>query len=47
MDGASVHNLNALLACGVGWVLVQTKVWKNLFLLLHIPSAFDDLVTWM
>lgn len=31
VDGASVHNLNTSLSCGVGRVLVQTKVWKNLF----------------
>ncbi|VFS33575.1 Uncharacterised protein [Enterobacter cancerogenus] len=31
VDGASVHNLNATLSCGAGRVLVQTKVWKNLF----------------
>ena len=31
VDGASVQNLNGALACGVGRVLVQTKVWKNLF----------------
>ncbi|EQB7353744.1 hypothetical protein ACYTK3_000732 [Enterobacter kobei] len=31
VDGASVHNLNASLSCGAGRVLVQTKVWKNLF----------------
>ncbi|ELE9696453.1 hypothetical protein POF88_19780 [Enterobacter kobei] len=31
VDGASVHNLNTSLSCGAGRVLVQTKVWKNLF----------------
>ncbi|MBL1236164.1 hypothetical protein JJQ67_03700 [Enterobacter hormaechei] len=31
VDGASVHNLNATLSCGAGRVLVQAKVWKNLF----------------
>ncbi|HHA1810405.1 hypothetical protein RVO12_15090 [Enterobacter hormaechei] len=31
VDGSSVQNLNGSLACGVGRVLVQTKVWKNLF----------------
>ncbi|ESN30847.1 hypothetical protein L383_01815 [Enterobacter sp. MGH 37] len=31
VDGASVHNLNASLSCGAGRILVQTKVWKNLF----------------
>ncbi|MEG5951108.1 phage tail fiber protein [Enterobacter kobei] len=31
VDGASVHNLNAGLACGTGRVLAQTLVWKNLF----------------
>ncbi|QFI21328.1 hypothetical protein [Enterobacter hormaechei] len=31
VDASSVHNINASLACGVGRVLVQTKVWKNLF----------------
>ncbi|HBM7650397.1 TPA: hypothetical protein LZ309_002002 [Enterobacter hormaechei subsp. steigerwaltii] len=31
VDASSVHNTNASLSCGVGRVLVQTKVWKNLF----------------
>lgn len=31
VDASSVHNTNASLACGAGRVLVQTKVWKNLF----------------
>lgn len=31
VDGASVHNLKTSLSCGAGRVLVQTKVWKNLF----------------
>lgn len=31
VDGSSVQNLNGSLACGVGRVLAQTKVWKNLF----------------
>ncbi|EPA1858921.1 hypothetical protein ACQ02O_004119 [Enterobacter kobei] len=31
VDGSSVHNMNTNLSCGAGRVLVQTKVWKNLF----------------
>jgi hypothetical protein len=31
VDASSVHNTNASLACGAGRVLVQSKVWKNLF----------------
>ncbi|MHA1068483.1 tail fiber/spike domain-containing protein [Enterobacter ludwigii] len=31
VDGSSVHNLNASLACGAGRVLVQSKVWKHLY----------------
>ncbi|KLW48287.1 hypothetical protein SK52_03063 [Enterobacter sp. MGH86] len=31
VEGASVHNLNTSLSCGAGRVLVQAKVWKNMF----------------
>lgn len=31
MDGAGCHNTNGSLSCGSGQVVVQTKVWKNLF----------------
>ncbi|MDU2820240.1 MAG: hypothetical protein E7C10_19610, partial [Enterobacter sp.] len=31
LDGAGCHNTNGSLSCGAGQVVVQTKVWKNLF----------------
>lgn len=31
LDGAGCHNTNGSLSCGAGQVVVQTKVWKNIF----------------